>query len=42
MADSADRTVLEDILWRIDQAWSEDRWHALWSHLESLTWEEAT
>jgi uncharacterized damage-inducible protein DinB len=26
----------------MDQAWSEDRWHALWSHLEGLSWREAT
>jgi uncharacterized damage-inducible protein DinB len=25
----------------MDQAWSEDRWHALVSHLQGLTWEEA-
>ncbi len=42
MADSADRAVVEDTLWRMDLAWSEDRWHALWSHLEDLTWEEVT
>jgi len=42
MGDSADRVVVEDILWRIDEAWSEGRWHALLSHLGGLTWQEAT
>jgi len=41
MPENASRAVAQDILWRMDQAWSEDRWHALWSHLEGLTWEEA-
>lgn len=42
MGGRGDRVVVEDILWRIDEAWSQDRWHALCFHLEGLTWDEAT
>jgi len=42
MADSRGRVVVEDVLWRMDQAWSEGRWHALLPHLKGVTWEEAT
>ena len=47
MSNSVHRVVVEgtgivrDTLWRMEQAWSDDRWHALLSHLEGLTWEEA-
>ena len=42
MAEGGSRAVIEDTLWRMDQGWSESRWHALLSHLEDLTWEEAS
>jgi uncharacterized damage-inducible protein DinB len=41
MSESENRAVVEDILWRMDQAWSECRFNALVSNLEGLTWEEA-
>ena len=42
MAKSGGQARISDTLWQMDQAWTEDRWHALCSHLEGLTWEEAT
>jgi hypothetical protein len=42
MPGGMDQVRVQDALWRIDQAWAEDRWHALCSHLDGLTWEEAT
>jgi uncharacterized damage-inducible protein DinB len=41
MVGRAGRVLIEDIIWRMDQAWSESRWQALLPHLEGLTWEEA-